>query len=93
MVRRLHLRRLRRGANENAMESTRQTVDDRIRHWKRLLALALEDTSASDERRRLEQELLWLEQTRTDLDRLPEDKLELLDRRLAKDPHEWLTHH
>jgi hypothetical protein len=75
------------------MEPSKEAITERIRHWKRSLALALQDSTASDERRRLEQELLWLEQTRTDLDRLPADKLELLDERLRADPREWLQHH
>jgi hypothetical protein len=78
---------------ESAMEPSKQDIAERLRHWKRLLAIALQDTSASEERRRLEQELLWLEQTRSDLDRLPEEKLEALGRRLAADPQAWLLHH
>ncbi len=74
------------------MPGNTEAIAERIRYWERRLRAWSEDTTLADERRRLEQELLFLHDTLGRLDRLPEHELDALGRRLAADPDAWLEH-
>lgn len=70
-----------------------QTTERRIEHWEHRLTLALEDTSAEEEKRRLEGELAELERARRKLRELEPEELQRLHDRLQQDPGDWLEHH